>query len=214
MSHFAYEEVQRRMDEFAIDPRRTPAFRRAYVKFLFMVAAYAYADHADEGTKRPTPEALACAWEDAQMAFVGNGEQALVGVVLQMWVHLDHRKKKGEKKSEEKQFQELLTEAFATAEERTPAGTARQYLAKDRKKPILLPREGLGSQPHILPARGVKLRDRAIALGEDPNEVEDQWFYIELVDRGLLTPDGKPISPPAPPKKGSHLRLVANNPED
>jgi hypothetical protein len=172
---FVYEEAEKLLDAFAAGPRPM-AFKRAYVKFKFMIAAYAYIDFSTPG-RRPSGKELAYAWEDVQMAFVGHGEQALIGTIIQLWVTL----------SPEDQFlfAQVIKEAFGRAEVATIESASRRYLHRYRVKPVRLPEEGF-DLPTILPVRGVQLRDWAIDSGQDPDQAEEQWYWLEFADREIL----------------------------
>lgn len=189
---FAFEEAERVLEAFARGPRPA-AFRRAWVKFRFMLLAYAYVDHSTAG-RRPGRQELAWAWEDAQMAFVGHGEQCLIGAVIQLWVTLAA--------ADQKAFAAVVKEAFDGAEAATPKRAPRRYLSRYRRKPVRLPEEGFVLQT-ILPVRGPSIREWALDQDMDPDAVEEQWYWLELADRELVEEER-----PAP---GRHLRLVADN---
>jgi hypothetical protein len=197
---FAYEEAEGLLDQFAAGPRFA-AFRRAYRKFKHVLMSYAFVDYMD-GDRLDDAEAIkhavALAWEDAQMAFVGHGESALTGAVIQLWATLEN--------SEHDLFFETIKEAFLRAERATASTTPRMYLAQYRKKKPRRPEQGFTLRI-ILPMAGVKLRDWAVDAGKDPDEVEEQWAWLERADRLPDEVKGKP-EVKVEPKKGAHLRLV------
>lgn len=201
MSRFAYEEAEELLDEFAEGPRPL-AFQRAYRKFKFAVAAYAYIDFSNrkELEEEEQKLALSKAWEDAQMAFTGHGEMALAGSILQMWANLQGQEKTA--------FRKVLREAFRRAEEATPDDAPRRYLHKYRLKPPRKPEQDW-TLPTILPMEGQKLRDWAIDHNEDPEEVAYQWHWLEIADRREAQGKLKPESGESPAGKvRGHLTLI------
>lgn len=186
---FAFEKAEGVLDDFDAG-LGSPQFSRAYRKFKFMIAAYAYCDFSEAG--QPTGEReLAWAWEDAQLAFLAHGEPALHGVVLQMWNCLPAGTKPG--------FRRAIKVAFRAAEDATPADLPRRYLPKYRKRAIRDPDQGF-DLPTILPVWGPKLRDWAEEEGEDIEDWEDHLFWVEHLAR---TPQADP-----PPPTTGHLQLV------
>ena len=199
MQRFAYEEAQAVLDAFARDDKRMLAFKRAYRKLKFMAAAYAFLDFdsrkGDENERKEL--ALSYAWEDVQVAFTGHGEMALGGCILQMWANL--------RKREHGAFRKAITEAFQAAEEATPKEAPRRYLHQYRTKPPRMPEEDW-NLPCILPMSGVLLTEWAVDSDEDPEEVAEQWAWLEMADRSEHT-GYDPHAPRAPRVRG-HLRLV------
>lgn len=199
---FAYEEAESILDNFAQHPKRVLAFKRAYRKLKFMVAAYAYLDFDNrrDASEERNELALSYAWEDVQMAFTGHGEMALGGCILQMWANL--------RSKEHASFRTAIIRAFKAAEEATPPEAPRRYLHQYRTKPPRLPSEDW-NLPCILPMSGVLLTEWAVDSDEDPEEVAEQWMWLELADRNEHTgydPQGA-VAVAAESKYG-HLRLV------
>ena len=198
---FMYEPAQAVLDDFAHNPKRMLAFRRAYRKFKFVVAAYAFIDFDSRrlDSKEGKELALSYAWEDAQMAFTGHGEMALGGCILQMWANL--------RTKEHDQFRKAIVRAFEAAEKATPAEAPRRYLHQYRTKPPRKPSEDW-NLPCILPMSGVLLEDWALDSDEDPEEVAEQWMWLEMADRAEHTGYDPHVElTPRSPRRG-HLRLV------
>ena len=184
---YVYEKAEEILDSFAKE-KKSAQFRRAYKRLKFIIASYAYSDF-----KRPEntwEEALAFAWEDAQMAFTGHGEVGFSGIIVQLWMHLSEKEKP--------EFKKVLTQAFKAAEVATATSTPRRFMLKNRSKPIRTPEEGF-DLPYILPVWGPSLREWAVDEGENPDEVEEQFHWFELADRATQLE----AEEPAPPKQAS-----------
>lgn len=188
-NHFAYAKAEAVFDAFAKEEERSLQYRRAYLKFKFMLAAYAYVDFGqlDEA-------AMSYAWEDAQITFTGHGESALSGAVLQMWVHV----------GDEDEFKKVVVKAFHEAEEETENTVVRRYLSRDRHRKVRLPDEGFDLVP-ILPLFGPTLSDWALDMGKDPDEMANWFADIAEADCGRASTEKT-----AKKKKKTHLTLVGD----
>ena len=177
---FMYEEAQAVLDTFARNPKRLRSFARTYRKLKFMLAAYAFVDFdSRKGDEEGSKElALSYAWEDLQVAFTGHGEMVLGGCILQLWANL--------RKKEHALFRKAIMKAFKAAEEATSEEAPRRYLHQYRVKPPRKPEEDW-DLPCILPMSGVMLADWAIDSDEDPEEVTQQWSWLEMADRSEHT---------------------------
>lgn len=201
MAHFAYEEAERVLHQFAAGARPR-AFKRAYRKFIFMVMAHAYCDYfqpSSSNQDKSRKEAVAKAWEDAQLAFTGHGESALTGAVLQMLSTLED--------DDLETFYTVVRTAFQKAEAATPKDAVRLYLTSFRTKPPRRREEPFNLQI-ILPMSGVKLREWALDSGEDVNEQEESWAWIELGDRLGSSKDVPKVTEKKPRRR--KLKLVEN----
>lgn len=185
MIRFAYEEAETVLDEFAAAPDRYAAYRRAWRKFKFMLACYAFVDFSDDSDrgvgalrrKILTEAALTAAWEDAQMAFTGQGDSALTGAVIGLWSAL--------RPEEHDLFFKVVKEAFKRAEEATSPEVVRRYMSRFRLQPPRRPEQGFNLSV-VLPTGGPSLRDWAADEGQDPDEIEEQWYWLAVGDRNLV----------------------------
>lgn len=189
MKRFMYEEAVRRLDAYAITRKNEgkkghKSFYRSYRKFKCLLGVYAYVDFPDDATPE---QRLAWAWEDADLAFRGYGENLLTGALLQMWTHTHG--------DEQDRFHEVITAALDAANEATDPSTPRRYLAGVRAKPV---RKG-GNDfdlPQELPVRGPRLREWAEDEGFDALSLETQMELIEEMDRMTrLVEEPKPEAP-------------------
>lgn len=176
---YHYEVAASLIEEAVLDlaPRR-PSLLRAYRKLKATVVAYAYIDFLTEGV-RSREEALAYAWEDAEIAFRGYGESCMTGAIVQFWSAV------GSADTETTaQMRESIRLAFEAAEAATHADVKRRYLKKHRKEPIRDLSMGF-DLPAILPTRGIKLREWAIESGKDVSDTEEEFFWAEEADMAL-----------------------------
>lgn len=175
---YAYREAETMLDQFAEDPKRTHAYRRAYRKLKFMLSAYCAIDF-DTGTPE---ERLSWVWEDLHAAAVGVGEPILHGAIRQLWLCLPT-------KQEEKVFLRTLQKAFTKAEECTPPGTPRRYLADVRSRKVASPADK--SENPVLPLCGPLLREWAADHKVSPEGVVEEHFWFGVVDRNLSDKDAQ-----------------------
>ena len=103
---FAFERAEEVLVAFS-HTVRSHQFRRSWRLLELILHALACADHRSRGV--PEQMAMARAWEDLQVAFIGHGEPALTGAVLQLWVHV-------ESGAEGNRFARAITAAFEWAE--------------------------------------------------------------------------------------------------
>jgi hypothetical protein len=185
INRFAYEEAERLLDAYAMTRQASgkkgaKPFFRAYRKFKAILAVYAYIDFPSEDPK----QRIAWAWEDAENAARGYGENILTGAFLQLWDHTTDTK-------EADRFHDVLTRAFMAAHEATATDVKRRYLSFTRKEPI---RKGTSAfnLPIELPAWGPTLREWAEDEGFDALELEEQFTYLEETSRDLPLEEAEP----------------------
>ena len=195
---FAYEQAEEVFDQWAA--QQTADFQRAWMKAKFMAAAYAYGDFFN-GEVHPSM-AMSRGWEELQIAFTGRGEAFLSGAVLELYCRLPNRKK-------EREFAKVVTRAFNLAEECTPGDAERLYMRKDRTAAPRGPDEGFTLDP-LVPCRGIRLREWAMAEGVDPDAAEEQLFWLELADRQLAA---KPTDEEPEEEQKPTLRLLQGGQE-
>lgn len=174
MQRFAYEYAERTLDSF-VATVESKQFYRSYTKFRLVLDVFAYCDFSHP--ERPGIEQTAWAWEDAQIAFNGNGEPSLHGIILQMWTTLPVSRKDD--------FTKAIETAFRLAEEHTPRSVARRYLSEWRHKPVRDPDLGFNLVT-ILPVTGVTLREWAYEEVFDPEGHEEYLCTLEFNERIAL----------------------------
>ena len=170
---FKYQRAKARLDEFAREREgfMGPKFRLAWKRFVHHVVALGAADYGWE-----TPEkGLSRAWEEAQLAFTGQGDNVLSAAACELWDGLVAR--------EHEEFRLAIMEAFQMAEEDTSPLYDRLYLPRTRLQPPVVSREGF-SGTRVLPNAGPDLRVWATGEGLDTQDVEQQYRMLEIRDRG------------------------------
>lgn len=183
-------------DEFAFAPDRGATYRRVWRKFKAVVASCAFVDFGTGARPRTAEDEgllLSYAWEDAQIAFSGQGDSILTGAVLGLWSAL--------RTEEHDLFARVIREAFKRAEAATSPDVVRRYLSRFRLQPPRLPDGNPFNTGSILPTSGPTLRDWAADQGQDPAEVEEEWYWLAVGDRDQSRGSGS-----APPTKGTKRR--------
>jgi hypothetical protein len=176
---FRYEEAVLILDKYARE-QSSLTFLRVHHKFKAVVASVAWVDFMWEGV---SPEqALAWAWEDAQMAFVGRSDPMLNAGVLHLWLYV--------RKDQHDAWARTIKRAFDAAEAATSDIVPRRFLPRDRLKQPRRPEEGFG-QPALLPCWGPRLREWSLdeRRQNDPDELERQHVVLEANEREKLRLD-------------------------
>lgn len=172
-NRYVYERAEKVLDEF-VATMEGEQFRRAYRKFKLAIVLYAHCDYLGATTNAvegpvTRDQALAWAWEDADIAFRGYGEEALTGFILQMWTHVPH--------GEEGALRKAIKKAFKAADAATPLGVQRRYLLRWRGKKVRDLDRGF-DLPSVIPCMGIKLREWAADLGEEAEAISEQLEWM------------------------------------
>lgn len=134
---YAYEEAEKVLDAYAASRPRPTFFQRAYRMFKFYLHGVACMDFADG--EHSAEEAMAFAWEDAEVAFKGYGEPGITGCVIAMWSTLPTK--------EYNNFERVIHQAFSKASKATGNDVQRRFLAQWRMGPVRRPEQGFASPP-------------------------------------------------------------------
>lgn len=148
--HFAFRSAEQILDTFCLAEDRLQGFKRTYRKLKLVLAATALADFGS------TDEAaLACAWEELQIALTGRGDDTLVGPCIQFWRYTT--------KPERKQLRQVFENAFKRAELDTGPEVSRLYTTKWRRAPFLVLNDldAAMQKVPLVPYSGPKLKDFA-----------------------------------------------------
>jgi hypothetical protein len=216
MLRFAYEVAENLLNKF-VGSHPSQQFKHAYYRLKLFVRSIALGDYVAQGFDKQ--QALSFAWEDAEMAFRGQSEPSLGGVILQMWVHVEHLGSK---------FKAAIEDAFAQANAATPIRTIRRYTMEDRRVPVITSPRAVFQA--VLPGHGPLLRAWAADNNEDIealeadailDSVDEQTYLMNQKGRKSETPAKRgrrsssevpPVvaAPPAAPPHRTVLRLVHN----
>lgn len=184
---FQYQHAEAHLDQFA-RTRKSISFKRAYLKFKFLLYTYAYLDFS--APQKPSKQHMSWAWEDAQIAFIGYGETMLHGAILQMWSALGP--------VDQAQFLGAAEKAFRLAESATSKDAGRRYIKKYRREEIRDPSDGF-DLPSVMPVSGVKLKDW---LHDEGFSLDQKERFIEYIrEEAEAMEDSEPV------KSNTHLRV-------
>lgn len=183
---FEFEHAERILDEFVYNCRAPDNFLRVYAKLKLVLAVISITDYAQEGDA-----ALACAWEELDVAVRGYGDELLTGIIIQLWRYLPSDR--------HREFRSALKRAFAAASAATSTTVFRLHEEKYRLAEVNDPSKGWGF-PTAVPLRGPRLQDWAKVAGYPPEQLEAA-FALLYAEKRLI--DEAPMPP-----KGNHLRLL------
>lgn len=176
---FAYEEAERRIDAYCYDEARTRGFRRTYRKLKLVMSVIAYTDYAPDA--KLTEAAIACAWEELQLALTGRGEDVISGPIIQLWKHTPL--------GERDELRAVFVEAFNKAEAATGPDVRRLYTHKYRRQHYWLlddeepDDDSLDDAGTIAPYFGARLEELALDQGHDVEDLLAWHEDEELADR-------------------------------
>ena len=175
---YAYKEAQVILDEFALKQldMGNDQFFRSYRKLLGVLLVYAQVDFGT--AKGSFEEKLAWAWEDADIAFRGYGENLISGAAIQLWSVLPSPYHNALRKT--------LKKAMRAAWASTPASHRPRWSKEWREKPICMGEDSFNDMPYALPTWGPKLREEAEAQGFDAFATEAQYRKLAEEEAELL----------------------------
>lgn len=185
-NYFEFEHAEQILDAFVYNINAPDNFLRVYAKLKLILTVISITDYSQEGEG-----ALACAWEEVDVAFRGFGDELLTGIIIQLWRYLPE--------SRQREFRSTLKRAFSAANAATSPDVFRLHEEKYRLAEINDPTKGWAF-PTAVPLRGPRLQDWAKASGYDPKQLEAAFALLYATKQQM---DETPT-----PAKGSHLRLV------
>ena len=195
MDRYAYEKAEAILDAY-VKNKNVKMFQRAYQHLKWLILGLAHIDFSFGGNSKE--KCMSFAWEDAQIGFTGYGSEIMTGAVMALWTNLDE--------DEWDELHEVITRAFAAADEATGKDVVRRYLPKYRNKAIRRLDEGF-DLPCVVPLFGPVLHDWASDTGNDAEEISQQLQWVEEAMKDVLE-DHQQENPP--PKRPA-LTLVADN---
>lgn len=154
---FAYDHVVAELDAFAAGPERTAAYRLHWRRFRALIAAIAMVEF-HEGSLR---QRLAWAWEEAQIAFTGQGEPGISGFARILAIESRDRRGLGR----------AVRGAFRLADAHTPVNTRRRWHVVRRRRALAMRDQDW--QRETAPPQAVPSRPSPERLTVDPWRLEE-----------------------------------------
>lgn len=192
---FQYKIAVKKLDTFVFDAEDpTFAFQRAYARLKMAVIAVAIIDYGEY----PREEALAYAWEEADVAFRGYADESMTGPIVQLWRTMPD--------GEEENFHKVVKEAFAAAVAATDKKHKWLHLKKYRTADIRDLESGFGL-PTAMPVHGPRVRDWAVGLGRSEELVAAALTQMQEEMDAFNAPAKAAPDDTEPPRR-PHLTLV------